>query len=133
MNRFFTVLLLVCALTSGCGEMQSRRVSLLDESVVAYGQALRWGRYSDADLFQMDHDGTHHRIDEDKLKKIRITNYRVENKVMNPDATSAKVSGEIEYFNTDYATVETVPFKQTWWYNDKLKHWFVEGPLPAFK
>lgn len=133
MIRNSAIVLFICLLVAGCGEMQTQRVDKLNEAVEAYGQALRWGRYSDADLFQVAKDGTRTRIDEKTLADIRITDYTVLNQHLNEDATSADVSGEIEYFNTSYATVQKVPFTQKWWYNDKLKHWLVESPLPKFK
>jgi hypothetical protein len=119
-------------LLAACNSGNSRKIESLDEAIIRYAQALRWGRYQDAQEFQRDRSGEKWKIDEQALEHIRITRYVVQESNLNDDITEADVNVVLEYFNDSKGTVRKVPFRQTWWYEPKSKRWFVEGELPEF-
>lgn len=129
-----TIICTLILLLGSCGGGDAkRRAESLDEAVNHYGQALRWGRYEDAETYHMARGGERTRFDLAVLENVRITEYIVRNRELNADLTEVEVDGEISYFNRDYAALRRVPFKHKWWYEPESKRWFLDGSLPEFK
>jgi hypothetical protein len=133
MIRALLVILAIAALLTGCGAGNRHRLDQLDQAVIRYAQALRWGRYEDAQEFHLTRTGERKRIDLEAMKHIRITGYVIQEKTMNDDLMEADVTGVIDYFNDSRGTVRQVPLRQTWWFESDSKRWFVSGELPEFK
>jgi hypothetical protein len=110
----------------------SKKLETLDEAIIHYAQALRWGRYQDAQAYHLDREGERRKIDEQALEHIRITRYAIKDRTLNDDVTEADVNVVLEYFNDREGTVRKTPFRQTWWYEPEAKRWYVEGDLPEF-
>jgi hypothetical protein len=127
------LILVAMALLAGCGAVNKHRLEMLDQAIVRYAQALRWGRYEDAQEFHLTREGERRKIDKEALKHIRITGYIIQEKVMKEELLEADVSGVIDYFNDSRGTVRQVPLRQTWWFEPEAKRWFVTGELPEFR
>jgi hypothetical protein len=127
------LILVAMAVLAGCGAVNKYRLEMLDQAIVRYAQALRWGRYEDAQEFHLTREGERRKIDKEALKHIRITGYIIQEKVMKEELLEADVSGVIDYFNDSRGTVRQVPLRQTWWFEPEAKRWFVTGELPEFK
>lgn len=128
---FYSVFILLLAACGGSGS--AKRLDTLDEAVNHYGQALRWGRYEDAEAFHMSREGQRAMFKAENLESIRITGYSVRERTLSEDLLEADVSGDYSYYSTSYGTLRHVSFQQKWWYDEEAKRWFVEGELPEFK
>lgn len=129
-------LILMCAaatLLAGCGAVDKYRLEQLDQAVVRYAQALRWGRYEDAQEYHLTRDGERRKIDAEAMQHIRITGYQIQEKTMSSDLMEAEVTGAIDYFNDSRGTIQQLPMRQTWWFEPNAKRWFVTGELPDFR
>ena len=126
--------LLVLALLAGCngpGSVKSRLKSL-DDSTRAYAEALRWGRYDDAQVFHVGRDGRHIVLDEHTMADIRVTGYSVRETVVDEEGTTAEVQAEFKYFVTNRGALQTRVLPQTWWHDDESKRWLLDSGLPDF-
>lgn len=131
MNRFLPVMML--ALLAGCaGTAAKSRLKSLDDAINAYAQALRWGRYDDAQQFHMTRDGERIVLDEHVMENIRVTGYAVRETAFDEEANTAEVQAEFKYFITTRGTLQTKVVPQTWWYDEESKRWLVDSGLPDF-
>lgn len=131
MNRILVSALLV--LLFGCnGAGTKTRLRSLDDAINAYAQALRWGRYDDAQQFHMTRDGERIVLDEHVMADIRVTGYSVRETVFDAEGTSAQVQAEFKYFITSRGTLQSRVVPQTWWYDEESKRWFMDSGLPDF-
>jgi hypothetical protein len=126
--------LLVLVMLAGCnGTGVKSRLKSLDDSINAYAQALRWGRYEDAQVFHMGRDGRRIVLDEHTMKDIRVTGYSVRETVLDEEGTTAEVQAEFKYFITNRGALQTKVVPQTWWHDDESKRWLLDSGLPDFK
>lgn len=135
MNRLVIILLCLATLLTGCngGGGIKRKALSLDEAINQYVFALRWGRYQDAHEYHAEEDGSKPELNLDKLNRIRITSHTIFEKNVNTDLSEATVKGELNYYSTEYGTLQKVKLDQVWWYEPETKRWYLKGPLPAFK
>ena len=131
--RVFISIAFILLLPACGGSGTAKRLETLDDAVNNYAQAMRWGRYEDAEVYHMARDGQRLKFNLDDLENIRITGYTVRDRELNKDMMGADVTGEYSYFSTSYGALRHVQFQQKWWYEEKSKRWFVEGGLPDFK
>lgn len=125
--------LLVLVFVTGCnGSGVKSRLTSLDRAINDYAQALRWGRYDDAQLFHMARDGNRITLDEHTMKDIRITGYSVRETNFDEEGTSAQVQAEFKFFNTSNGNLQTKVVPQTWWYEEESKRWLLDSGLPDF-
>ena len=126
--------LLVLAMLAGCnGPGVKARLTSLDDSIRAYAEALRWGRYDDAQVFHMGRDGKRIVLDEHTMEDIRVTGYSVRETVLDEEGTTAEVQAEFKYFITNRGALQTIVVPQTWWHDDKSRRWLLDSGLPDFK
>ncbi|MBI1731359.1 MAG: hypothetical protein HYR49_01145 [Gammaproteobacteria bacterium] len=123
----------ILAVLAGCnGSGVKSRLTSLDEAINAYAQALRWGRYDDAQQFHLTRNGDRVALDETMMKDIRITAYAVRNTKFDEKANEADVQAEFKYFITNRGTLQTKLVPQKWWYEEESKRWLLESGLPDF-
>ena len=128
------IVLYLVAVLSGCGgQGNKKRVSVLEESIENYTQALRWNMMDDAASYHVNRDGEKAMIDLEPVKSIRVTSYHITGKTINDDFTEASVNGELNYYSTDYGTLSELPLNQKWWYQESSGKWFLESDFPEFK
>lgn len=133
MNRLAWVLMTV-VVASGCGGAGTKKkLELLDEAILHYNQALRWGRYTDAQEYHVTRDGAHGRIDPALLGSIRITGMSVQSKDVNDEVTEATVTGEISYYRTEQGMLRQLPLNQSWWFELESRRWLIQSEPPVFK
>ena len=131
--RVFISIAFILLLSACSGTGSAKRLESLDEAINHYEQAMRWGRYEDAEAYHMTHDGQRLKFNLGELQKIQITAYTVRDRTLHEDLLGADVTGEYSYLSTSYGTLRHVQFQKKWWYEEKSKRWFVEGGLPDFK
>jgi len=132
--RIWLLNFIVAALIAGCGGYQTRkRAQTLDEATSNFETLLRWGEYEDASKYAIDRKGETAKIDFAFLKHIRITSYEITDQAMAPDSTKATVTAVIGFYDDESAVLHTMHDKQTWWYDETGKHWFLGAGFPDFK
>ncbi len=125
--------LLVLALLAGCmGSGVKSRMKSLDVSITAYAEALRWGRYDDAQKFHLTRDGVRIALDEHAMKDIRVTEYSVRETKMDDDGEAADVQAEFKYFIANRGALQTKVEPQIWWHDKESKRWLLDSGLPDF-
>ncbi|MGH8248524.1 MAG: hypothetical protein ACREUU_19065 [Gammaproteobacteria bacterium] len=130
--RWVCILVLVAA--TGCGGAGAKRkLELLDEALIQYGQALRWGRYDDLQQYHMNRQGERTFIDQAAMQPIRVTGFSVQNKTVNDEVSEAIITGQVSFYHTDYGTLRQIPVNQTWWFEPESKRWLMDGEFPVFK
>jgi hypothetical protein len=135
------LILLLILLAGGCGgdRALSRQLGELDEAFDDYSQALRWGRYKDAERLQASPTDGVIPIDAAKLAAIRITGHAVDSKTIVPGTDrgegplQVEIKGEFQYYSTSSGTLRQAPFTHLWWFDADSKHWLLDGNLPAFR
>jgi len=126
--------LLILAMLAGCGGASTKsRLAALDTSIHAYAEALRWGRYDDAQVFHMGRDGNRIILDEHTMADIRVTGYSLRETVLDQEGTTAEVQAEFKYFITTRGALQTIVVAQTWWHDEESKRWLLDSGLPDFK
>jgi hypothetical protein len=131
--RFGIVVLLIVILGGCSGMTNKKRVTVLQDSIDDYVQALRWGRLDDAVAYHVNRDGTRAEINLAPMEPIRVTGYHIKEKVINEDFTEATVSGELSYYHNEYGTLKKIPLRQKWWYEEESGRWFLESDFPTFE
>jgi hypothetical protein len=98
-----------------------------------YEQALRWQDYDAVISFHKDARKSITPQSLKRLKKYKVTAYKVISNVVSPDMQHADETVEIKYFNTDYQLVRDLTLQNRWEYDAKQNRWFLINPLPAFR
>lgn len=136
MNKLFLVLMLCLATLLGAcnsGGGVKKKMTVLEESINQYIFALRWARYQDAHEYHFEEDGSKPPLPLDKLRLIRVTGHTIFEKNVNPELTEATVKGEINYYSSEYGTVQQLPLDQVWWYEKESSRWYLKGTMPNFE
>ena len=129
------VLMLGCVLLAGCAAMsQQKRLDSLEASLNNYGTAVRWGNWDTANDYRMPRKSSEKLkpMPKAELKNIRVTDYEVVQRVVSRDEKLAAVRARVTFYDTDTGVLHTLTDRQTWWYNEKANHWFLDGNLPDF-
>lgn len=127
-------MILLALLLSGCGGPAVRNnLEGLDRAIQEYAYALRWQRKEDAVSWHLNRDGSHPKIDASSMDQVRVTGFTIKDKTLDADMKGATVVGEMEYYHNEYGTVKKIEYRQSWWFEEKSKKWFVDNPFPEFK
>ena len=94
---------------------------------------MRWAMLDRIEAHHLGKNGEKKPMDRSTMDEIRVTSCNVQDKILNDDVTEAVVKGEIDYYRTDSGTLKKYTFSQNWWYNEKLKRWFIDSEYPTFK
>lgn len=127
--------LLICVLVgvlAGCGAAEKKKLTNLNDSIESYGYALRWSRSDEAREFHLERDHTRWEIDLSAMDEIRVTSYKIRNRVVNKTLDEATVEAELNYYNEQYGTVKNMTLEQQWWYDPESERWYIESDFPTF-
>ena len=131
---YLLYVLLLTLTIAACNSRNIRfRANSLEAAINGYSVAWRWSLYNDIEDFHRDRDGGQVQLDTGKLQAVRVTGYRVDEKVVNESVSEATIRGEIEYYNTSRGTLQKISFEHQWWYDPELKAWFNAGEIPRFE
>ena len=132
-TRFWISACLLVVL-SGCGGISNtKRMSILQDSIDIYVQSLRWARLDEAASYHVRRDGTKIEVDLAPMETVRVTGYSIKDKDVNDDYTEATVTGELNYYHTEYGTLKKIPLEQKWWFQQETGKWLLESDFPKFK
>ena len=96
----------------------------------AYDNALRWGRYPEAESFQRYH---FNQPDFDYLRDIQVTSYEVVGMRPGEDEFHVHQTAEIRFYHKEYSTEHTILDQQDWVWDEEQESWLLEGGMPDFK
>lgn len=120
---------------TACGGNSAVRnqIETLDRSIEEYAYALRWQRKDDAVSYHLNRDGTRPKIDSSTMDVVRVTDFTIKDKTLDADMRGATVVGELNYYHSEYGTLKKIEYRQSWWYDEEAKKWFVDNEFPQFK
>ncbi len=133
MLRNTLVMILLLMLVACADNAVRKKVEDLDHAIDNYAYALRWMRKKDAVAYHMQPDGTKPVIDTSMMDVVRVTGFTIKEKTLNDELTRATVTGELNYIHNEYATLKTINYNQTWWYEPETKKWYLDSEFPQFK
>ena len=109
-----------------------KELDSLDNTLVAYERAIRWRNYNGARALQVKPMKVSD-FKRQRLKELRITSYRIIEKVIAPDYSKAELLVDIRYYYDKSAIEKVVTDRQLWLYDKKRNRWQLESPFPDFK
>ncbi len=135
------LLMLFILVSSGCAKIQARkRADLFKSTLDTYSAMIRWGNYKQAGAYIKMRDGEPQQPDLQYLKQIHVTRYDIVEQVAivddqeeDKEPAEISVTSEIDYYHDSDPRVKSLDYQQLWWYDDKLKKWFLDGDLPGFQ
>jgi hypothetical protein len=134
MNKFRLAIYVICLVIAACnGTNVKLKANSLEKAIDEYSAAWRWALYDNITAMHKNKDGGNFELDSEKLKTVRVTAYRITEKIINESVTEATVKGEIEYYYTTQGTLKKVSFEHLWWYDETRKSWFNASQIPQFK
>lgn len=127
------IILVVCAvaLLAGCATLQ-RRGALLDQTVEAYGAALRWGDFEGARAYvdpavRAAHPLTPQR--KAQYDSVRVAEYEAAGQhATGPD--TIEQAAQISLIVKSSQAVYTIVDHQTWRWDSSAHRWWLETGLP---
>ena len=129
-RNFLLFPLLACLLSSCIPNAVEKGRS---EAFKQYETIIRWSQWDAAIDFiapeyLADHPVT--RLDMDRLRLFRVTQYTIRSTGVFDDGMSAKQTVVIGMFNTTQAVERTIIDEQEWRYNPTTERWQLWSPLP---
>ncbi len=102
-----------------------------EDTLNAYGSAIRWGPFDKAVEFQNPAHRT--RLDEAWLRNIHVTSY---NPLYLKEEDGSKVleqKVEIRYINDQVGVEQSLVDRQLWRYYEDREKWVLESDIPNFR
>ncbi|MBS0381575.1 MAG: hypothetical protein JSR56_04000 [Proteobacteria bacterium] len=127
------ILIMACALwlLAGCATLQ-RKDQLRDETLESYGAALRWGDFQSAWNFVDPAVRSAHPLTTQQkalYNTVRIAQYEPSGPMATgPDTVEQRA--QITLIVKTSQSVYSVLDRQTWRWDAKAKHWWLESGLP---
>ncbi len=126
--RALAAALAAAVLLAGCATAWSRK-DQLEETLLAYEDALRWSEFDVANGF----GGGKSQIDPGRLQRIKVTSYEVVNSTVDDDKRHAQQTVQIRYYDKDSAREQVLVDRQQWTYDPAKKRWLLQSGLPPFE
>ncbi len=127
-----TILMLgVAALLSACP--QTKEGKTLSDTLEQYETMIRWAQWDAAvNFISLDYqeDNPITRLELDRLRLFRVTNYLVRSSVPVDDGNGLLQSVEIRMFNKNQARERSIIDEQHWKYNKQTESWQLHSGLP---
>lgn len=132
-NSLFLSLLLSSVVLTGVSCAYSPKAfESLDKTLKAYERAIRWRDFDFARALQKNPQ----KVSDFKrlrLKNIRVTSYKVINKIISPDLSKTEVVVDIRYYSENSAVERVITDRQTWLYDDVKDRWQLDTAFPDFQ
>lgn len=125
-------LLLPALLLSACASIsKSERMDGLNNTLKNYKRDIRWGEFDAAWSFRLWGEDNREEPPE-KLKDLRVTDYKVVNTHMSTDNLSYTQTVHISYHLADSPRVRKIIDRQKWEYDEEAKRWWLVSDVPQF-
>jgi hypothetical protein len=126
------IVLIAALVTGGCAG-KSKQSTALDDTLRQYEQMVRWSQWDAAvDFIAADYLESNpiSRLDMDRLRLFRITQYVVRSSMPFDEGTGLRQSVELRLFNRNRAVERMLIDQQEWRYNQARERWFLHSGLP---
>ncbi len=132
-HLFTTSIVCISLMLSACTSMDSsKRMDNISDSLNSFRKAVRWGYYDEATRYIQLKDYTQTMRDTEYLKNIRITSYEYGQKHFSEDKNKLDVIALISFYDVNRGSVRSISEKQSWWFDEENKRWFLDGDIPDF-
>lgn len=126
-----TLLLSGLVLLGGCAT--DRRNHSLETTLTAYGTALRWNGFAQAQSFvdpayRKAHPLTD--LDRARYQQVRVSDYDSGNGPIPVDADTVRQVARIDLININTQRQRSIIDHQTWHWDAQSRHWWLETGLP---
>ena len=125
------VILGLATLLTACPK--TKEESDLSDTLLKYDTIVRWAQWDAAvDFVSPEYLEEHPvtRLDLDRLRLFRVTQYTVRSAVNVDDGKGLVQEVEIRMFNKNQARERTVLDEQYWKYDEELERWLLHSGLP---
>jgi hypothetical protein len=132
--RNFVVFLCASVLLA-CGGIKSKS-DQLTSTLLAYSQALRWGRMSEAVGFldpKLQAEKPVTSLELQRFEQLTVSGYREQTDVVVGDDDIARQVVEIEFINKHTQSPRSVIDQQRWRYDSETKRWVLISGLPDLR
>lgn len=130
MKKLVTLAILTCALLAGCAAMAEKsRLESYSQIVDAYEHALRMSDYNAAVQF-LDPSASTARVDLNKMKDIKIVEYKVTRVDMSENSMEITQDVELQYFRLNSNILRTAHDPQIWRFQQEGNVWLLQTGLP---
>ena len=122
----------IVLLFSACAS-QNQKSKSLDLTLQQYEQIIRWSQWDGAVDFlapEYMENNPISRLDMDRLRLFRVTQYTARSSVPFDDGNSIRQVVEIRMFNRNRAVEKTVIDQQVWRYDEERQRWLLHSGLP---
>jgi hypothetical protein len=127
-----TAILLWALLAAGCAASESRRVEDLELQLLAFENALRWGRFSTAEAARRPAPAGV-AFDADRYADIRVTALTRLSRQADAAGSRVSVRTRIGYYRTGVFAERQLDYVHAWDYDADAKRWFLVSELPDFR
>lgn len=123
---------LLCACTPVTG---GNRLRALDDTLKTYDRLVRWGLYDEAARYLRPRatSAPAPEFDAARYEGLRVTSLEAVSLTVEESGDEARVQNRLQYYWDHAPAVRTLTDTQTWWYDARERHWFLDGSLPAFE
>ena len=125
------IILGLATLLTACPK--TKEESDLSDTLLKYDTVVRWAQWDAAvDFVSPEYLEEHPvtRLDLDRLRLFRVTQYTVRSAVNVDDGKGLVQEVEIRMFNKNQARERTVIDEQYWKYDEELERWLLHSGLP---
>lgn len=126
-----TLLMSCVVLVGGCAT--DRRNRNLQTTLTAYGTALRWGGFTQAQAFLDPAYREAHPLTDlarSRYQQVRVSDYDAGTGPVPVDADTVRQNVRIDLININTQRQRSVIDHQTWHWDPQSKHWWLETGLP---
>jgi hypothetical protein len=125
------VILALTALLTACPK--TKEESDLSDTLLQYDTVIRWAQWDAAvDFIAADYleENPVTRLDLDRLRLFRVTQYTVRSAVPFDDGNGLIQVVEIKMFNKNQARERVIIDEQEWKYDEEIERWQLHSGLP---
>ncbi len=116
----------------GCGSVEEKKQAIvLENTLAAYENTVRWGNLSNAYQFLSPDDDRDRQAPPD-LNDIRVVSYEVVSSPVRMDEDTALQTVRIDYLRVDEQKVRNLIDRQVWKYEADSKLWYLDSEFPEF-
>ncbi|WP_329742329.1 hypothetical protein [Dyella sp. A6] len=133
MRRIIAIVLIGAALLSLAGCAADQRSQTLTETLLAYGNAIRWNGFQSALQFVDPKVRKAHPLtplDIARYQQVRVSDYDDDAGAVPVSQNEVQQMVKIGLINRNTQVERTVIDHQTWRYDPKLHRWWLESGLP---
>ena len=111
----------------------AERVRLLESTVGAYSNSLRWGYFEEIEQYQRIKGANWADFSLKSISRHRIVSYENLSKLLSQDGVNARVVAKIEYYEIDTGILASTYYDQRWWYDGVRDRWFLGSSIPKLE